>query len=203
MTFLRNFFAAIARERRWWWALLVINFFGSLFGFWWYKGQLAATPVKYWLIVPDSPGSTFLLCIWLTLLLAGVDWRKPGMQWLGAIAFVSNMKYGLWTATVLPQAGIKYGWDFDFIHLSLSHGAMWVQAMIFARFYKPSLAPAVGALLFMWFQDLIDYFVLNTHPTLPYESELAYARGMAILLSTLWGGFLIWQAMFDKRQRRA
>ncbi|HYF78992.1 MAG TPA: DUF1405 domain-containing protein [Symbiobacteriaceae bacterium] len=203
MTFLRNFFAAIARERRWWWALLVINFFGSLFGFWWYKGQLAATPVKYWLIVPDSPGSTFLLCIWLSLLLAGVDWRKPGMQWLGAIAFVSNMKYGLWTATVLPQAGIKYGWDFDFIHLSLSHGAMWVQAMIFARFYKPSLAPAVGALLFMWFQDLIDYFVLNTHPTLPYESELAYARGMAILLSTLWGGFLIWQAMFDRRQKRA
>jgi uncharacterized membrane protein YpjA len=203
MTFLRNFFAAIARERRWWWALLVINFFGSLFGFWWYKGQLAATPVKYWLIVPDSPGSTFLLCIWLSLLLAGVDWRKPGMQWLGAIAFVSNMKYGLWTATVLPQAGIKYGWDFDFIHLSLSHGAMWVQAMIFARFYKPSLAPAVGALLFMWFQDLIDYFVLNTHPTLPYESELAYARGMAILLSTVWGGFLIWQAMFDRRQKRA
>lgn len=203
MTFLRNFFAAIARERRWWWALLVINFGGSLFGFWWYKGQLAATPVKYWLIVPDSPGSTFLLCIWLALLLAGVDWRKPGMQWLGAIAFVSNMKYGLWTATVLPQAGFKFGWEFDFIHLSLSHGAMWVQAMIFARFYKPSLAPAVGALLFMWFQDLIDYFVLNTHPTLPYASELAYARGMAILLSTLWGGFLIWQAVFDRQQKRA
>ncbi|HWI65662.1 MAG TPA: DUF1405 domain-containing protein [Symbiobacteriaceae bacterium] len=203
MTFLRKFFASVATDRRWWWVLIGINFFGSLYGFYWYKGQLEATPAKYWLIVPDSPGSTFLLFIWLVLLLAGVDWRKPGMQWLGAIAFVSNMKYGLWTATVLPQAGFKFGWDFDFIHLSISHAGMWVQAMIFARFYKPGLAPAVGALLFMWFQDLIDYFVLNTHPTLPYESELAYARGMAILLSTLWGGFLVWQAWFDRNARKA
>ncbi|MDF2631140.1 MAG: hypothetical protein K0R39_4971 [Symbiobacteriaceae bacterium] len=203
MTLLRNFFATVARERRWWWVLLGINFFGSLYGFYWYKGQLAATPIKYWLIVPDSPGSTFLLCIWLMLMLAGADWRKPGMQWLGAIAFVSNMKYGLWTATVLPQAGFKFGWDFDFIHLSLSHAGMWVQAMIFARFYKPALAPAVGALLFMYFQDLIDYFVLGTHPTLPYQSEFAYARGMAILLSTLWGFFLVWQAWFDRKEKRA
>lgn len=203
MTFLRKLFTSIATDRRWWWVLIGINFFGSLYGFYWYKGQLEATPVKYWLIVPDSPGSTFLLFIWLVLLVAGVDWRKPGMQWLGAIAFVSNMKYGLWTATVLPQAGFKFGWEFAFIHLSLSHAGMWLQAMIFARFYRPALAPAVGALLFMWFQDIIDYFVLNTHPTLPYESELAYARGMAILLSTLWGGFLVWQATFDRKASQA
>jgi len=203
MTFVRDVFTAVARDRRWWWALVGVNFFGSLYGFYWYWGQLAATPVKYWLIVPDSPGSTFLLFIWLVLMLAGVDWRKPGMQWLGAIAFVSNMKYGLWTATVLPQAGFKFGWEFDFIHLSLSHAGMWVQAMIFARFYKPALAPALGALLFMWFQDFVDYFLLGTHPTLPYESELAYARGMAILLSTLWGVFLVWQAWFDRKAERA
>ncbi|HYF92059.1 MAG TPA: DUF1405 domain-containing protein [Symbiobacteriaceae bacterium] len=203
MTILRSFFTAVARERRFWWILLIINFFGSLYGFWWYKGQLLATPAKYWLIVPDSPGSTFLLFIWLALMIAGVDWRKPGMQWLGAVAFVSNMKYGLWTATVLPQAGFKFGWEFDFIHLSLSHAGMWLQAMIFARFYKPGLVPAMGALLFMWFQDLIDYFILGTYPTLPYESELAYARGMAILLSTMWGGFLVWQARFDRKESRA
>lgn len=203
MSILRTFFASVARDRRWWWALIVINFFGSLYGFWWYRAQLLATPAKYWLIVPDSPGSTFLLFLWMVLLLAGVDWRKPGMQWLGAVAFVSNMKYGLWTATVLPQAGIKFGWEFDFVHLSLSHAGMWLQAMIFARFYKPALAPAVGALLFMWFQDFVDYFLLNTHPTLPYESEFAYARGMAILLSTVWGLFLVWQAAFDRKSAKA
>jgi uncharacterized membrane protein YpjA len=195
MRFLRNFFTAVALDRRWWWVVLGVNFFGSLYGFWWYRGQLLATPRWQWLIVPDSPGATFLLCIWLAFLLAGVDWRKPGMQVLGAIAFVSNMKYGLWTATVLPEAGTKFGWEFDFIMLSCSHAAMWVEGLLYARFYKPALPAALCALGWMWFQDLIDYFVLNTHSTLPYDSELAFARFMAIILSTLWGGFLVWQAL--------
>jgi uncharacterized membrane protein YpjA len=203
MTLLRQFFDAIAHQRRLWWALLIINLFGSLYGFYWYWPQLRLAPMWQWLIIPDSPGSTFLLFIWLALLLAGKDWRRPGMQWLGAIAFISNMKYGLWTATVLPAAGIKFGWEFDFIHLSLSHASMWLQAMIFARYYKPALAPAVGALLWMWFQDLIDYRVLGTHPTLPYDSQLAFACTTAVVLSTVWGAFLIGQALFDRASAKA
>ncbi|MDB4895703.1 MAG: hypothetical protein JWN15_1965 [Firmicutes bacterium] len=203
MRLLRQFFDAIAHQRRLWWALLIINLFGSLYGFYWYWPQLRMAPVWQWPIIPDSPGSTFLLFIWLALLLAGKDWRRPGMQWLGAIAFISNMKYGLWTATVLPAAGIKFGWEFDFIHLSLSHAAMWLQAMIFARYYKPALAPAVGALLWMWFQDLIDYRLLGTHPTLPYDSQLAFACITAFVLSTVWGAFLIGQALFDRASAKA
>jgi len=203
MAFLRSFFHDVATQRRWWWVLLGVNLFGSVYGFWWYKNQLLATPRWQWLIVPDSPGSTFLLTIWLALMIAGVDWRKPGMQWLGAIAFVANMKYGLWTATVLPEAGFKFGWDFDFVHLSLSHAGMWVQGLLFARYFRPALMPAVGALLFMWFQDLIDYRVLMTHPTLPYRSEFNFAMGAAIVLSTLWGGFVVLQARFDRPSVRA
>lgn len=203
MALLRSLFHRVAHDRRWWWSLLVINFFGSLYGFYWYWPQLRETPLWQWPIVPDSPGSTFLLCIWLWLMLKGVDWRKPGMQWLAAVAFVSNMKYGLWTAVVLPQAGIKYGWEFDFVHLSLSHAGMWLQAMIFARHYKPALLPAVGALLFMWFQDLIDYAVLRTHPSLPYLQEFAFASAAAMTLSTVWGLFLVAQAQFDRKSASA
>jgi len=203
MALLRSFFRAVALDRRLWWVLLGVNFFGSIYGFYWYWPQLQVTPAWQWLLVPDSPGSTFLLFIWLAFMLSGVDWRRPAMQWLAAIAFVSNMKYGLWTATVLPEAGIKFGWEFQFVHLSLSHAGMWLQAMIFARFYKPALVPALGALLFMWFQDLIDYKALMTHPTLPYESEFAFAAGMAVALSTIWGLFLILQARFDRQERKA
>lgn len=200
MRALRKLFDAVALDRRWWWALIAINFVGSLYGFWWYRNQLQATPAKYWLIVPDSPGSTFLLTIWLILLALGADWRKPGMQILGAIAFVSNMKYGLWTATVLPQAGIKWGWEFDYIHLSLSHASMWVEGMLFSRYYKPALVPALVALSWMLFQDLMDYQTLMTHPGLPYNEQFAFAKGMALLLSVLWGGFQVVQAL---QQRRA
>lgn len=203
MALLSQLFHWVATDRRAWWALLLVNFFGSLYGFWWYRAQLIATPLWQWLIVPDSPGSTFLLCIWLALILAGVSWRRPAMQWLGAIAFVSNMKYGLWTAIVLPQAGLKFGWEFDFIHLSFSHAAMWVQAMIFARHFRPAPGPAFGALGFMWFQDGVDYFLLMTHPTLPYKSEFLFARTVAIALSTIWGLFLVWQSLFDRANDEA
>jgi uncharacterized membrane protein YpjA len=199
MTALRQFFHDVAHQRRWWWVLLVVNFFGSLYGFWWYRDQLLRTPLWQWPVVPDSPGSTFLLCLWLGLRLGGVDWRKPGMQWLGAFAFISNMKYGLWTAVVLPQAGFKFGWEFDFVHLSLSHAGMWLQAMIFARHFRPGLWPATGALLYMWLQDWIDYWLWMTHPALPYMSEFAFARGTALLLSTIWGIFLIAQSRFDAK----
>lgn len=198
MTWLRNVFAAVARKRQWWWALVVVNLFGSLYGFYWYWPQLKETPRWQWPIVPDSPGSTLLLFFWLSFLLAGVDWKKPGMQLLGAVAFLSNMKYGLWTATVLPEAGIKFGWDFDFVHLSLSHFGMFVQGLLFARFYKPKLLPALVAFGWMYFQDVIDYKVLMTHPTLPYSSEFWFAALMAVVLSTVWGLFLVGQAAFDK-----
>ncbi|HEY3367140.1 MAG TPA: DUF1405 domain-containing protein [Symbiobacteriaceae bacterium] len=200
---LKRLFYAIAHDRRWWWVALGINLFGSLYGFYWYRAQILSSPAWQWVIIPDSPGSTFLLAIWLGLLLAGVDWKKPGMMWLAAIAFVSNMKYGLWTATVLPEAGFKFGWEFDFIHLSLSHAAMWVQGMLFARYYKPALVPAIGALAWMGFQDIMDYWLLNTHPTLPYASEFVYARNMAVALSMIWGLFLVGQAWFDRKSCEA
>lgn len=203
MQALGRFFAAVAHERKYWWMLLVVNFVGSLYGFWWYRYQLQATPRWQWPLVPDSPGSTFLLMIWLALLLAGVDWRRPGMQLLSAVAFVSNMKYGLWTAVVLPEAGFKYGWEPEFVYLSLSHLGMWLEAIIFAHHYPPRLLPSLVALVYMWLQDLIDYHILMIHPTLPYIAEFAFARNTAIALSTLWGGYLLVRAWFDSARSGA
>ncbi len=200
MIWLRRFLGSVARDRRWWWALLVINLLGSLYGFYWYWPQLSQTPPSRWFIVPDSPGATFLFSIWLAFRLAGADWRSPGMQVLGAVAFVSNMKYGLWTATVLPQAGFKYGWEFEFVHLTLSHLGMWVQGLLFARHYPPGPAPAALALAWMVVQDAVDYRLWMTHPTLPYQAEFGFARGVAMALSLLWGLFLLGQALGSGRR---
>lgn len=191
----------IARSRRWWWVLFWVNLLGSLYGFWWYRDQLLATPVKYWLIVPDSPGATLLFTFFLVFLVlrgtSAAD-RAPVLLcgWAGvlaALAFVSNMKYGLWTATVLPD----YAWRAgkvtpDIIYLSLSHLGMWVQALLFSWHYRPSRGASLATLGWLLFQDYVDYWLLNTHSTLPADWMVPFARGMALLLTVLWGSYLLW-----------
>jgi len=189
---------SIALKRIWWIIMIPPLFLGSLFGFYWYWPQLQATPLYQWPIVPDSPMSSLLLCVWLICLIAGANWRSRTMQLLGAIAFVSNMKYGLWTPMVNTYTGITFGWNFDLIHLSISHGAMWFLGLLFARYYRPALIPSIVALLYMWFQDLVDYVWLGTHPTLWRPELVGIASVLAVSLSTIWGLFLVGQAYLSK-----
>lgn len=51
--------------------LLIINFLGSLYGYYWYYDQLLATPWPWWIFTPDSPLSTSLFTLTLALLLSG------------------------------------------------------------------------------------------------------------------------------------
>lgn len=206
---LQRFFQAVARDRRWWQALFWINLAGSAYGFWWYRDQLRATPLKYWLVVPDSPGSTLLFSFFLLALLTGAgtvreDRARGWLGVLGAFAFVSNMKYGLWTAIVLPQAGIVTGyWTFDHVHLSLSHAGMWVQGFLYAHSFRPGLAPALAAWAWMYLQDLLDYWLLMTHPTLPEPALTGSVRWIAVALSTAWGGLVALQALRDRQRKVA
>lgn len=200
-----SFFVQVTLAPRWWRILFWVNLLGSLYGFWWYRWQLISTPVWQWLIVPDSPGSTLLFSFFLWYLLSTGDrWARrdgpvrlqgwPG--WLGAFAFLANMKYGLWTAIVLPQAGIVSGeWAFDHVHLSLSHFGMWLQGILFLRRYRPGVWPALAAWTGMYFQDYVDYWLLGTHPTLPVPELAPSVRLIALALSTIWGIVLLRQAL--------
>ena len=38
--------------------LLIINFFGTVYGYYWYLPQLTNTPAKFLIFVPDSPTAT-------------------------------------------------------------------------------------------------------------------------------------------------
>lgn len=42
--------------------LLAINLFGTVYGYYWYRYQLAETPAKFLLFVPDSPTASLFLC---------------------------------------------------------------------------------------------------------------------------------------------
>lgn len=195
----------ITRSRHWWLILLWVNLLGSLYGFWWYQEQLLATPLRYWLVVPDSPGSTLLFSMFLALLLTGRVWGGAGeprvwltgwVSLLAAVAFTSNMKYGLWTATVLPEYARRSG-DLtpDIIYLSLSHLGMWFQALLFSWRYRVARSASLAALAWLLFQDYVDYWLLNTHPALPAAWMQPFARDTAIVLSLVWGGYVIWLSL--------
>lgn len=187
MEFLRRFYTAITEDRRLWSLLLWVNLLGSLYGFYWYWPQLRVTPLWQWLIVPDSPGATFLFTLLLWAMLRG---RRP--HWLAALACVSLMKYGMWTAIVLPHHAIWAGsWLPEDIYLSLSHLGMWLQGLLFSLRYPVGRFWALIALAFMAFQDWIDYFVLSTHPTLPDDRLLGWAALTAGALSAIWGAYLV------------
>lgn len=181
----------VPRSRRWWWALLGVNAVGSVYGFLWYQDQLRATAPWQWPVVPDSPGSTLLFACFLLALLSG---RRPG--WLAALALVSLMKYGLWTALVLPYNVVVLGsaLRFDDVHLTLSHFGMWVQGLIFARVYPPPLGWALAAWGWLYLQDYVDY-VHGLHPALPSAELFGPAAAIAVGLSTVWGAVLTWLAL--------
>lgn len=194
-----TFFDEVATRPGWWRVLLGINLVGSAYGFWWYRDQLLTTPVRYWPVVPDSPGATFLFTLFLAWLLRtpgarpGVTAGGPGL--LAAVALASNMKYGLWTAIVLPHHALLAGtWTPPDVYLSLSHIGMWAQGLVYLRRWRPTVPAAAAALAWLLLQDFVDYRLLNTHPYLPDKALVPAAEAVAWALSLIWGSVVLWQA---------
>ncbi|MGV3240664.1 DUF1405 domain-containing protein [Streptococcus hyovaginalis] len=67
--------------------LLEMNLFGTLYGYYLYRYQLAETPAKFLLFVPDSPTAS----LFFVLVLIAILWRK---DWplIEALALVKLFK---------------------------------------------------------------------------------------------------------------
>src|SRR5690625_5321763 len=68
--------------------LLISNFLGSIYGYWWYGGQLAQTKWYFYPFVPDSPTATLFLSILIVLILAGKKWGL-----IDALAFTRSEEH--------------------------------------------------------------------------------------------------------------
>ena len=57
---------AVLRNRTFLWILFTVNLLGTIYGYYWYKGQLEITPVAFLAFVPDSPTASLFFCfaIW-------------------------------------------------------------------------------------------------------------------------------------------
>ena len=133
--------------------LLIVNVFGTIYGYIWYEGQLVETPAKFLIFVPDSPTASLFFCI------AIVGWLLfKHFKLMEALALVTLVKYGLWAVAmnllVLIETG-ELGW-LGWM-LVFSHFMMAVEAVLYLPKYEFTEVHVIIAAIWTLHNDVIDY----------------------------------------------
>ncbi len=133
--------------------LFIVNLLGTIYGYFWYGNQLSNTPVQFLAFVPDSPTASLFFTLFLFFLLVGK--RVPIIE---ALAFTSLVKYGTW-AVVMNLLTLYINGDLSWqgYMLIASHGAMAIQAFLYAPLYKIELGHLAIAAIWLLHNELIDY----------------------------------------------
>ncbi|WP_010650641.1 DUF1405 domain-containing protein [Oceanobacillus massiliensis] len=163
----------ILQEKRFLFCLLLINFFGTLYGYYWYEGQLAATPDIFLVFVPDSPTASLFFTIFLLFFLFGKN-----IPYIEALAIITLFKYGTWAVvmnvlTLIVEGSI--GWQGYM--LIASHAGMAIQGILYAPFYKIKLRHIAFAAVWTLHNDIIDYVfaMMPAYSSLnKYMNEIGY-----------------------------
>jgi len=135
--------------------IALINIVGTAFGFWYYRFQLAATPVVAWPLVPDSPLATLFIGLSLLAYRFEID-----ADWLHVLGFFGAFKLGFWTPFVQlflnGPAGIA---PWLYVFLITSHLAMVAEAFLVHRYATFSIRAVAIAVFWYGLNDLVDYFL--------------------------------------------
>ena len=164
--------------------ILIINIVGSAWGYLWYEDQLKATPIKYWLFVPDCPFATTLMSIVLILFLFGK--RNSTFE---LITYIALIKYGFWTVFVLSLDGLTGGqFTGETWMLFFSHLGMVIQGFFFIRFLKIKVKDTFIVIPWMLFNDFMDYGV-GVYPYLPNPNHLpiiiVFTVSLTVIISVI------------------
>lgn len=153
--------------------LLIINVLGTIYGYYWYMGQLAITDPKYYIFVPDSPTASLFFCLAIVGWLLGKNFKL-----MEVLALVTLIKYGLWAVvmnllTLLDTGYIGWmGWM-----LVASHFLMAVQAVLYLPKYRFEIWHVIVAAIWTLHNDAIDY-LFGQMPIYrvidQYPSEIGY-----------------------------
>lgn len=187
----------ILLDRKFVFLLFLINFFGTIYGYYWYKGQLAITPGIFVPFVPDSPTASLFFTIFLLFFLFGKH-----LPYVEALAIITLFKYGTWAVvmnflTLLIDGSL--GWQGYM--LMASHAGMAIQGLLYAPFYKIKLRHIALAAVWTLHNDIIDY-VFGMMPI--YSSLSLYADKIGYFtfwLSILSIAIAYWLTIGRKRQK--
>ena len=150
------------------WLLFIVNLFGTIYGYYWYEGQLSQTEAKFLLFVPDSPTASLFFTIALFAWLFKKNWKL-----IEALALITLVKYGLWAVVMNIWIYVEndylgwMGWM-----LVASHFAMAIQAILYIPYYRFTWIHIFIAAVWTLHNDVIDY-VFDQMPV--YSSLYKYA----------------------------
>lgn len=153
--------------------LLIVNFLGTIYGYYWYKGQLSVTEPIYYIFVPDSPTASLFFCFAIVGWLLGKNFKL-----MEVLALITLIKYGLWAVVMNLLTFVEMGelgatgWM-----LVASHFLMAVQAVLYLPHYRFKMWHVMVAAIWTLHNDVIDYLfgqmpfyrVINQYP-----SEIGY-----------------------------
>jgi uncharacterized membrane protein YpjA len=177
-----NWIYAILANRNILILLLIVNILGTLYGYYWYGWQLADTPTKFLLFVPDSPtASLFFVFVLIAFLLK----RNWGL--IETLAIVTLFKYGIWAVVMNLLVLVETG-ELDWIGYMLmgSHLAMAIQGILYAPFYRIKLWHIIATAIWTLHNDVIDYvfMMLPRYPVLDiYTPQIGYFTFWLSILS--------------------
>lgn len=160
--------------------LFVINFLGTIYGYYWYKGQLMMTEWYLWPFVPDSPTASLFFTLVLLLYILGR--RFPLLE---AFAAVTLVKYGIWATVMIIWAG-SLGAPMYWEHYMLiaSHLGMAIQAVLYSSYYRFKLKHLMIVGIWTLTNDIMDY-TLGIFPSLQRQLlvHLPVIYGFTVALS--------------------
>lgn len=172
----------ILQDRKFIFFLFMVNLIGTVYGFLWYEPQLSVTPAVFLVFVPDSPTASLFFTIVLFFFL----FRK-NVPYIEALGMITLFKYGVWAVVMnILTLYIDGSLSWQGYMLIASHGAMAIQGLLYAPFYRIKLRHLAVAAIWTLHNDIIDY-VFGMMPM--YRSLTAYTKEI--------GYFTFWLSIFS------
>ncbi|MDQ0228772.1 DUF1405 domain-containing protein [Metabacillus malikii] len=170
--------------------VFVINFFGTIYGYFWYNSQLSQTPAHFIPFVPDSPTAS----LFFTIVILAFLFRK-NFPLIEALAIVTLFKYGIWAVMMnLLVLIVNGGLSWQGYMLIVSHFGMAVQGLLYAPYYRFKIKHLIFAAIWTLHNDVIDY-VFEMMPRygslMNYMNEIGYFTFWLSLISILIAYLLV------------
>ena len=168
--------------------LFIINLLGTIYGYVWYRSQLAITPPIFLPFVPDSPtASLFFTIVLLCFML------EKHVPYIEALAVTSLLKYGIWAVAMnLFTFYIEGSLDWVGMMLIASHAAMAIEGLMYIPHYNIKLRHLTFAGIVILHNDIIDYVfgMMPIYSSLTdYIKEIGYFTfwlSVSTILITYW-----------------